>query len=363
MRAPARGEGSDRRPGQRVVSRRRASSRSPALVRAPVRAGPAAGPRPGPGPARAPGSPARRGRCARPRRPRAHPGRRRSGPAGRDRAGLRLSAAWRPRPAPDGGRERSWSGNDKVRASLPPPVHPARLIGVVQATAGLLARGSTPRSAFPGGHRPVAPRSGSPPTVAGAAPDLGRNPYRLPFQVPKDTVASSGNMVPCGGQAIRPAGASHQRQLIEPRTEPLAKHPLPLGRDRHRAGAGKPPCPTLREAVRAKDRTQGAGQMRAPLAPVQAGPAQHAPRTGRCAAPASAPCRDRARPGRRGRPRSPRPRRRSARHDPAPPARRPGPPPAGLPDGRSRCVPAAAPRHVARPSAATGRGPARPLPA
>ena len=68
---------------------------------------------------------------------------------------------------------------------------PARSGG--QATAGLLARGSAPRSAFPGS-MPSGSQSdrGSPPTVAGAAPDWGQGPCRLPFQVPKDTVVGIG---------------------------------------------------------------------------------------------------------------------------------------------------------------------------
>ena len=98
------------------------------------------------------------------------------------------------------------------RAWLPPPVHPARLDRVVQATAGLLARGSAPRSAFPGS-MPSGSQSdrGSPPTVAGAAPDWGQGPCRLPFQVPKDTVVGLGIMGARGpASGARPATLSNR---------------------------------------------------------------------------------------------------------------------------------------------------------
>ena len=49
---------------------------------------------------------------------------------------------------------------------------------------------------------------GSPPTVAGAAPEWGRNPYRLPFQVPKDTVGNGDIMGAFERQATPIRGCS-----------------------------------------------------------------------------------------------------------------------------------------------------------
>jgi hypothetical protein len=58
--------------------------------------------------------------------------------------------------------------------------HPAPVVGTI-ATAGLLARGSPPGSAFPG-HPSGTVDPGSPPTVAGAAPALARGRTGFPLR-------------------------------------------------------------------------------------------------------------------------------------------------------------------------------------
>jgi hypothetical protein len=58
--------------------------------------------------------------------------------------------------------------------------------------------------------------------------------------------------------------------------KPLAKHPHPEQRDPDRPGAGHPAHPAAREALRADRRTDRTAEMRPPLAPVEARPAQHA---------------------------------------------------------------------------------------
>ena len=166
-------------PGQRVVSRSRPSSRSPAALaaagsgRASRRAA-AAGRVEGAGVQR---RPARRGSALDTRQPRGAAEKAPIRPEGSgSETGSRIAASTgAPRPAHRGGPSDGRSPGSRLDASL-------RLPG--QAPSGTVG-------------------AGSPPTVAGAAPELGRNPYRLPFQVPKDTVASLGIMRTRGRQAAR----------------------------------------------------------------------------------------------------------------------------------------------------------------
>ena len=67
-----------------------------------------------------------------------------------------------------------------------------------------------------------------------------------------------------------------ERSSIDRGAERLAEHPRAERRDRDRAGSGHPGDPAAREAFRADRRTDRAAEMRPPLAPVEARPAQHA---------------------------------------------------------------------------------------
>ena len=77
---------------------------------------------------------------------------------------------------------------------------------------------------------------------------------------------------PCAEEASGAGGKLATRRDAEQ----LAIAALALGRDRDGARAVDAADPALREGVRAQRGTDGAGQMRAPLAPVEARAAQHA---------------------------------------------------------------------------------------
>src|SRR6516164_9827396 len=64
----------------------------------------------------------------------------------------------------------------------------------------------------------------------------------------------------------------------EPQAELLAHHMLTLGRERNGARIVDAPQPAAAKSVRAERGADGAGDVRPPLAPVEAGPAQDAGR-------------------------------------------------------------------------------------
>src|SRR4051794_19925435 len=81
-----------------------------------------------------------------------------------------------------------------------------------------------------------------------------------------------------GAALFRPTRTREWLALGQSRAEPLAKDALALWRDRDGARAVDAAYPVLPETVRADGCSDRARNMRTPLAPVEAGPAQDAPR-------------------------------------------------------------------------------------
>ena len=116
-------------------------------------------------------------------------------------------------------------------------------------------------------------------TAIGALRPCGRRRFgrrtRKPCCVPSSARPSSNG---CSGTArigARP-GRFPSTDGLSPHAEDLAENALALRRDRDGAGAGDAADPALLEALGAERRADRAGQMRPPLAPVEAGPAEDA---------------------------------------------------------------------------------------